>query len=221
MLRLNRAAKGSGMFEADELRRMIEAASQPLTTMILLGINAGLGNSDIAKLPLSALDLERGWMTYPRPKTGIMRRCPLWPETIKAIREWMTARPAPKNPENFGLLFITKRGNAWDAGTDNRAITHETRKLLDSLVIGGSRNFYALRHTFETIAGESRDQVAVDAIMGHVDPSMAANYRERISDTRLECVSELVRGWLLAKPEKAAEDKPRLKIAEEGAAESA
>ncbi|MEZ6145059.1 MAG: hypothetical protein R3B91_06425 [Planctomycetaceae bacterium] len=47
-------------------------------------------------------------------------------------------------------------------------------------------NFYALRHTFETIGGESRDRVAVDAIMGHVDPSMGALYREQISDDRLQ-----------------------------------
>jgi integrase len=219
VLRLNRAAKGSRMFEADELCRIMAKASQPLATMILLGINAGMGNSDVAKLPLSALDLEGGWMTYPRPKTGIMRRCPLWPETVKAVREWLTQRPAPKDPENFGLLFITVRGNAWDAGTDNRAITHETRKLLDDLSIGGNRNFYALRHTFETIAGESRDQVAVNAIMGHVDPSMAASYRERISDERLRAVAEVVRAWLYAKPKEAAA--PRLKIADEGEAASA
>ena len=59
-------------------------------------------------------------------------------------------------------------------------------------------NFYALRHTFETIAGESMDQVAVNHIMGHVDNSMAAAYRERISDDRLRAVVEMVRGWLKA-----------------------
>ena len=40
------------------------------------------------------------------------------------------------------------------------------------------RGFYALRHTFETIAGDSRDQVAVNFVMGHCDSSMADVYRE-------------------------------------------
>ena len=44
----------------------------------------------------------------------------------------------------------------------------------------------------ETIGGESsRDQVAVDAIMGHVDPSMAAVYRGGISDERFRAVTDL------------------------------
>lgn len=215
-LRLNRAAKGPKMFEAEELRRMSEGATQPLTTMLLLGINAALGNADVARLPLSAIDLKTGWLTYPRGKTGIMRRVPLWPETIAAVKEWLTTRPAPKNPLNFELLFITVRGNAWDKGTGDRAVTHECRKLLDSLGIGGHRNFYALRHTFETIAGESRDQVAVDAVMGHADASMAAAYREGISNGRLQAVTDLVHAWLFAEPEKETQEKPHLKIAEEG-----
>ena len=56
--------------------------------------------------------------------------------------------------------------------------------------------FYTLRHVFETIAGESRDQVAVDHIMGHARNDMASVYRERISDERLIAVVEHVRHWL-------------------------
>jgi integrase len=56
--------------------------------------------------------------------------------------------------------------------------------------------FYTLRHVFETIGGESRDQVAVNAIMGHADFSMAATYRERISDERLRAITDVVRTWL-------------------------
>lgn len=220
VLRLARAAKGPRMFEADELKRMIDAAAQPMKAMLLLAINAALGNSDVAKLRFDSLDLESGWLNYPRGKTGIMRRCPLWPETILALEEWKNERPAPKGDTDFNLVFITVRGNAWDKGTGDRAVTHECRKLLDALKINGNRNFYAIRHTWETIAGESRDQVAVDAIMGHAPRSddMASVYRERISDERLRAVVEVVRAWL-SLPVK--NERPALKIANESGGVSA
>ena len=56
--------------------------------------------------------------------------------------------------------------------------------------------FYTLRHTFETIGGEPRDQLAVDAIMGHPREDMASVYRERIGDDPLRAVVEQVRRWL-------------------------
>src|SRR5262249_34672692 len=86
-LRLHRAGQGEKLFTAEEIRKMLGAAGVQLKAMILLGINAGFGNSDVGNLPLSALDLERGQVDYPRPKTGILRRCPLWPETMAALRE--------------------------------------------------------------------------------------------------------------------------------------
>jgi integrase len=55
---------------------------------------------------------------------------------------------------------------------------------------------YAIRHTFETIGGDSRDQVAVDAIMGHTRDDMASVYRERIDESRLLAVVNHVRQWL-------------------------
>ena len=211
-MRLNRAERGPNMFEADELRHMMDAASQPLKAMLLLAINAGLGNNDIAQLPLKALDLDAGWLTYPRPKTGIQRRCPLWPETIEAIREWLTMRPAPKVDAAVNLVFVTVRGDGWGTSITDRPVSRQTRKLLDKLGINGNRNFYSIRHSFETIAGDSRDQVATDAIMGHDDGRMSNVYRERISDERLQAVAEHVRRWLFAV------ESPTLKIAEENVA---
>jgi hypothetical protein len=55
-----------------------------------------------------------------------------------------------------------------------------------------------LRHTFETIAGETLDQPAIDLIMGHVPGTndMAAVYRQRIGDDRLRRVADHVRSWV-------------------------
>ena len=193
------------MFEAAELRLILAEAGVSMKAMILLGVNCGFGNADCGTLPLSALDLDGGWVNYHRPKTGITRRCPLWPETVEALREALAKRPAPKAEADAGLVFITKRGGSWHKEIDDNPVSKEMRKLLDSLKINGCRSFYALRHTFETVGGEAKDQVAVDFIMGHARDDMASVYRERISDERLKAVSDHVRTWLFdAKKDESA-----------------
>lgn len=197
-LRLHRAAQGEKLFTAEEVRRCVAAASQQVRAMVLLGINCGFGNSDCGNLPKSALDLERGWVIFPRPKTGIQRRCPLWVETVQAIREALDVRPEPKKPEHAGLVFVTRCGESWHSGTTYGPLSKELSKLLLKLGISGRKGlgFYTLRHTFRTVADESKDQVATDFIMGHARDDMASAYRERISDARLKAVSDHVHRWL-------------------------
>jgi integrase len=218
VLRAHRQKNGHRMFEAEVLRTLINRGGLPLKAMILLGINCGFGNTDCGKLPKSAVDLNRGWIDFPRPKTAIERRCPLWPETVEALKDAIAERPNAKLHEDISLVFLTKYGQPWvkDESYDN-PVTKEFRKLIDAVDDAAAKaakkrnvksperiyrpglGFYALRHTFETIGGESRDQVAVNHIMGHADASMAGVYRERISDERLRDVTDHVRKWLFPK----------------------
>jgi len=197
-MRKARNEKGPRMFEAAEIRALLAKAPPPLKAMLLLGINCGFGNGDCGKLPLSALDLDRGWVNFPRPKTEIARRCPLWPETVDTLRAVLAQRPEPKKEEHKGLVFVTKFGDSWAKETAQNPLSKEIKKLLTALKISGNRNFYALRHTFETVAGETERQVCVDFIMGHSPKSddMSAVYRERIGDDRLRAVTDHVRAWL-------------------------
>jgi integrase len=208
-LRLARAARGPKMFEAAEVRALVNGATvdgkggavqvtptPAMKAMVLLGVNCGFGNADCGTLPLSALDLDGGWISYHRPKTGVNRRCPLWPETVEALRAVLAARKPPKDDADAHLVFITYKGESWHKDRDRNPMSGEMRKLMNALGIGGKRNFYALRHTFETIGGEAKDQVAVDHIMGHTRDDMASVYRERISDARLTAVSDHVRQWV-------------------------
>lgn len=197
ILRAHRQSNGKRMFEAAQLRKIIDSAEQPLRAMILLGINCGYGNNDCGTLPISALDLKGGWVDFPRPKTAVERRCPLWPETVKALRDAIKRRPKPKGAANGGLVFLTRFGEPWAKAAHDNPITKAFRKLLDDLKLHRrGLGFYAIRHTFETVAGASRDQVATNLLMGHADQSMAALYREQIDDERLRAVTDHVRGWL-------------------------
>ena len=165
LLRADRQSRPVRMFQADELRQIVDNADPILKAMVLLGINCGFGQTDCSSLPQSAVDLERGWITFPRPKTAVMRRCPLWPETIEAVRVAIAKRPKAKRDEFAGRAFLTRCGvpfvRSGSVGSVIDGVAQQFRKLLVELDLAGNRRaFYALRHTFETIGGASRDQIA-------------------------------------------------------------
>jgi integrase len=201
VMRKHRVERGAKMFPPNELRRIIEAAGVQLRAMIYLGVNCGFGNTDCMLLPTRVVDLDAGWLDFPRPKTGIERRAPLWPETVKAIRDALTNRPQPKDKAARGRVFVTKYGNAWEpkSSTDS-PISNEMGKLLRKLGLHRpGLGFYALRHTFQTVGQKTLDKDAVRYIMGHVDDArdMGAVYNEeRPSDERLREVTDHVRDWL-------------------------
>jgi integrase len=206
VLRQARAAKGPRMFEAADIHKILDTATQPLRAMILLGINCGLGNADVGQLERRHLDLERGWLNYPRPKTAVDRRAKLWPETVAALRDAIEARPAPGDGADADLVFVTKYGGRWSKETSENPVSREMGKLLTVLKLNRpGLGFYALRHTFETIGGDSGDQVAVNHVMGHAAATsdMSAVYRERLSDERLVKLAAHVRAWLFPSARKS------------------
>jgi integrase len=220
VLRRHRATNGKRLLTAAELQLMLDALdgievtigtnkmiTEPvkiqlerntqLRAMVMLGLNAAFGNHDCATLPLSAIDLDKAMIDYPRPKSGIARRCPLWKETVEALRAAIEEPPRPNTDEAMGLVFITSRGRPWLSGGIANPISHAIRRVMKALKIHRPGiGPYTLRHVFRTVADGARDHPAIDLIMGHSDPSMAAHYREHIDDARLQVIVEHVRHWL-------------------------
>lgn len=217
VLRKERKKKPKKLFSAAEINQMLGKANLQLRAMIYLGINAALANHDCALLELDHLDLDRGWLTYPRPKTGIDRRARLWPETIMAIKAVLASRPNAKHKANDYRVFITKYGTTWESkgkGWNDSPISKETRKLLNGLGIERDGvNFRSLRHTFQTVAEKSLDKDSCRYVMGHVEPTgdMSAVYSEELpSDKRLTKIAKRVRKWLFSG------NKPRPQTADAG-----
>jgi integrase len=197
VLRKNRAGR-SRMFEPAELQVVLKKVGLNMKAMILLACNGGLGNADVAGLAFSDVNLKTGWLTYPRPKTGIERRIPLWAETIKALKAAIKARREPKDSAQKNLIFIGTRGESYVCSNGYRVCQEFVRGLTAAKVT--RRGFYSIRHTFQTIGEGARDLSAVQSIMGHAasGSDMSARYRERVDDDRLQAVVNHVREWLFS-----------------------
>ena len=135
---------------------------------------------------------------------------PLWPETVDALRKSLLERNSPTDERDLNQFFITRAGNRLvrdnERDTRSDAVHDGLERVQRKLGIKQPmRSFGAFRHTFRTIADESRDFPAILRIMGHADHSISDHYRERIDDSRLLRVVDYVREWLLGRSVESAE----------------
>lgn len=193
--------KGDKILPREDILKLIKAATVQMRAMIYLAINAGYGPTDLGSLKLS--DIDGGeWLSVPRKKTGAPRRCWLWPETRKAIADWLAVRPTDVPEEIAELVFFTKAKKSWVTTTTRNPVAEAFTYLAKKCDVK-HRGFYGLRHTHRTVSDESLDQPACGYIMGHIPPrrDMSSVYRKpkHISDDRIKAVCEVVRNWLLGK----------------------
>lgn len=90
------------------------------------------------------------------------------------------------------------------------AVGGEFKKLLTATKLTAKgRAFYALRHTFRTVADSHTDRAAVDLVMGHDDAAdMRTHYvaDSHFDDKRLRAVADHVHAWVFAQNKKEADD---------------
>jgi len=132
------------------------------------------------------LDFKNSRVKLARNKTGVRRNFPLWPETIKALKEL---------PRSGQLVFNTSQGQPWVTTvvktnvdgerkyTSVNRITPTFSRLMKKVRINAPKGtgFYALRRTVATMAARSGDPFAVQRLLGHVDLTMATRYVQDVS----------------------------------------
>jgi integrase len=189
--KLERASKPKKEFSSAEIWKLHKYASTEVKAWILLGVNCGYGNSDLSRLRVS--DVRGEWLETVRGKTGEPRKAWLWKETRAAIAEVLKTHPGGE------LLFTNSTGGPLvsDDGVAD-AVAHAFGALKrDCGLHRRGVGFYALRHVFETVGGDSKDQVCVDYVMGHSDETMAGVYRESVFEKRIKAVCMHVHKWLM------------------------
>ena len=205
MRQQKKAERGTLEYSRNDINLILKNTSGWMKACTLLGIQAGFGNDDCARLTVNVISFDTGWIDYGRGKTGEDRRFPMWPETATAIKEAMLKRRVPKDEANEDLCFLTSHGqplkheilneNGSYNRTDNVGVSFV--KLLRKLGIHRpDLSFYSLRRTFATVAQDAGDAEAKNYVMGHSDSSMPGLYRQRMSSKRIQKVVKCVHDWL-------------------------
>jgi integrase len=170
-MRKERKARPKRWFTRDQIHAMLAAADPKLRSAILLALNTAMGAADIAEMPSSAI--KGGWLNFPRVKTAIDRRCPLWQESIAAYV------PLDWTVHQLNYYF---------------------NRLTSSLGITGG--FYTFKRVFVTVGKRAGERAALKRIVGHVeDTDMTDRYDEGVDDEgaddqQLRAVTDFVRAWV-------------------------
>jgi integrase len=162
-------------FSTEQVRRILEAASEPERTFYGLLAETGLRVGELCGLRIDDLDFERRLLVVRRsawrgklgaPKTKKSTRAvELSPQAIDQLKLHLHSwRP---NPDR--LVFASRNGTPWDA---NLLLKRKFRPLLEKLKIQvpSGNGFHALRHTSSTLMDQFSAPLRVrQQRLGHTD----------------------------------------------------
>lgn len=188
----------------EEILALIQHADAITKPLILLGINLGLGPSDISRLRRDDIDLSKKevWIAIPRQKTGTIRHLYLWPETLDALREYDAIRPAfALRIQDSDRLLLTVHRQPWIDSTGDR-VSPAFRRLREKAGITSSVTHYSLRRALLTaIINRGHPEHLAKAIAGHEDSGniLLEHYVGERDRSQIKACLLSVRKWLFEK----------------------
>lgn len=157
----------AGFYQADEIRDLLEQATDRERLMILLGIEAGLRVAEVSAARWEWIDWRRRELAV-TGKGGKVRKVPLSDRLLAALRTWRGDR-RPR-----GAIFP-------GIGDEREGLSaRRLQELIENLCRNAGvkhRGFHALRHTFGKRYYEAtHDLVGLAELMGHSDTKTTEIY---------------------------------------------
>jgi len=190
--------------DRESILATLAAAKPGMKVAILLGINCAFYPGDTIAVPHSRIHVNNpaggfSYHDFRRVKTKQQRKAVLWPETVRAIKDyWINHRKHPATCEQ--QLLLTQHGKPYTHDSGSRSLVTAFGRLLEQI---GQRTagvgLGSLRHTYATVVDSVPDQAMIDLTMGHTNKSVQKRtYRQLNLDeiSRLKVLADKVRGWL-------------------------
>jgi integrase len=162
-------------FSLEEVRSILEGASEPLHTFYWLAVETGMRAGELCGLRVRDFDLEGGLVSvrqsvwrgkFQSPKSeNAVRSFALSPRLLAHVADFLKRW----KPNERGLLFATRTGTPWDA---NLLVKRKLYPLLDAIGIkrGG---LHAFRHANSTLMDRLGVPLKVrQERLGHSDSSL-------------------------------------------------
>lgn len=152
----DRAAPDPKPISVADFHKLYHAADPKWRAMLLVQLNCAFYFCDLRRLPVSALNLERGSLNFTRAKKNTPRMAVLWPETVAALRA-LLAGPAREH------VFVSKDGGPFS----NKGIQNAYHRLRARAGLPGVSNDQ-IRDGAYTAAIEARVELLQAKILaGH------------------------------------------------------
>jgi hypothetical protein len=164
------AADSDKTYSPEQIRRAFLRVSRNrmLRAVGWLALCGAFAPKDLGTLPEKIVDLDCGYIRFPRGKTGVGRLCWLPPCARMAVKRYLDNRGVECCATAEGLLFRSSTGLPYfreptgeDTGSRYDSIGNQWSKIV-GLPLSG------LRSTFATLADDWPDQRAVDVVLGHL-----------------------------------------------------
>jgi integrase len=139
--------------------------------LVCLLLDHGLRCEEIARLPVKAIDLKNGVLTFYRKKVHLTQRHELTRDTLLAATRYFDVA----RPEKY-LIMGSRKGGTLQGRMSDRAITARMKKLCESIELVGA-SAHDGRHAWVTsaVAGGTDIKALQDA-GGWSSPAMPLRY---------------------------------------------
>jgi len=173
-------ATGVTTYSREEIQLLYMNANNRTKCWILLALNCGYGQKDIADLRVEEVNLVHGRIRRKRSKTGVETNHKLWPKTVELLRETGRFEAGPDERvflSRFGKPLVQEeyRNDKLRRSDGIRTMFEKLRKRVG---LQTGRGFYTLRKTAATEI-ERIDPTVTEMFLGHVERGMKKHYAGR------------------------------------------
>ncbi len=188
MLKITRPSPKIVVFDKDEIKTLLEKASDRTTLYILLMLNCGMTQKDIADLLVTEVDWKEGRIIRKRSKTADEENVPvvnykLWGETFRLLQQERAADSTDRVLLNFnGSAIWTEQIN----GEGKYQKTDNVKSAFDRLrkVVKIEKPLKSLKKTSASLLRDNANFSNLEKLfLGHAPQSMSDRYYTQVPQT--------------------------------------